>query len=245
MYLEMKRFSTVSLLIGLLFCITIAPVGAETIQIQIAGLDFTYDGSSISDAASLAIGNAVASEADELANIEFFVDGVSVGSSNTGPDFKLYADLLIEGVVGLPKDGGTVITGGNGNSLGFELFSRTEGDSPVVSELFSANIDQFAVNYTVFGDPISVEFTALAGPVSELLGQALPLGVAFDPEEEISISLSSANLTNVADDGTYVTGFDAFGTGEIVGASIPEPGMLALLVCGAATLLVLRRRRQA
>jgi len=239
----MKRFCAFSLLLGMFLGLGLVPANAETLQIQISGLDFMYDGAVITDSTSVAIGNAIATEADELATIEFFVDGDWVAELATSDDLKLYADILIEGANGLPKDGGTILADGNGNSLGFELLAETSGGSNTLSRLFSANIEEFAVNYTVFDNPISIEFTTMAGPVSELLEQALPMGLSFDPEEQISISLSSVNLANVTDDGTHLTGFEAFGTGEVVGTQIPEPGTLVLLASSIAGLLLLRRRK--
>ncbi len=241
----MKTLTPVMLVVGALCCMLAAPAHAETIQIQLTGFDFTYDGSNIRDAGAAEIGNADPTQADDLATVELFVDEVLVGKLTSGPDLGLFADLLIEGVAGLPAAGGTIITTGNGDSLGVELFTSTGGDSPVTSTLLALSVDQFAVNYTVFADPISIELTMAAGPASGLLEQALPFDLALDPSDEISILISSVDLSNVTADGSYVTGFDAFGTGEIAGSVIPEPGSVVLLACGALALLipVIRRRR--
>ncbi len=204
---------------------------ASTLEIQISGLDLQYDGTNIFDAGvHNTTGSGDPAESDPLSLLEFYIDGNLVGSQNT----NVFADIYIKDVLNIPVGGGGVVSAGNGDAFGIDLL--TENQTPGWG--LALDIDTMQFFYT--GAEISI---TVAGLASSLFAQDLPFGLAFDPNEQITIVLSSANLNNVTSAGGFLTGFDAAGTGNIAGVLVPEPSSMVLAAFGAAALFFGYRRR--
>ncbi len=204
---------------------------ASTLEIQISGLDLQYDGTNIFDAGvHNTVGIGSPAQSDPLSLLEFYIDGNLVGSQNT----NVFADIYIKDVLNIPAGGGAVVSAGNGDAFGIDLL--TENQTPGWG--LALQIDTMQFFYT--GSQISI---TLAGLASSLFAQDLPFALAFDPNEEITIVLSSANLSNVTSAGGFLTGFDASGTGNIAGVLVPEPSSMVLAAFGAAALFFGYRRR--
>jgi hypothetical protein len=223
------------IVIGL--CLGAAPVLAEQIQIHITGLNFTYDGSDIYDSTAKAGGTYNTAQADPLATIDFFKDGVQVGSltANDG----IFADLLIDSVHNVPVNGGMVTTGDGIAGFGLDLLQSVGQQT---TPLLSLNTKQLTLSYSGAGI-----YIAVGGLADSLVAQNLPFGLTLTPQAPISLVISSSNISNLTTSGNYVSGFDAFGTGDINGThAVPEPASLTAAFGIAAiglTGLFLRRRK--
>jgi hypothetical protein len=76
---------------------------------------------------------------------------------------------------------------------------------------------------------------------SDIFSLDLPYGLVMGTPVEVSFSANVAEGT-YSDDGTYITGFSASGTGEMTGPLIPEPASLAMALAGVVGLFSCRRR---
>jgi hypothetical protein len=204
---------------------------AANLEIQIAGVDLVYDGQNLYDAGGAAGGAGNPAQADPLIGIGFLLDGILQGVLWQ----DVYIDFYLANLTNIPVGGGTVTSGGNGDAFGLDLL--TSSVAPGYG--LGLNLDEFAFWYS--GSEL---FIATGGTASSLSTQNLPFGLSFDtPIDEIKIVLSSANLSNVTDDGTFLTGFTSSGTGNLAGEGTPEPATLALLALGG--LMYFRRPRHA
>lgn len=199
----------------------VLPAAANTLQIQFSGLNLTYDG------------NNIAANEDELATMNFFSDGVLVGTLTNG----IGIDLLIPNI-------GPILTGDgsytSGLGYGLNLWAGGGGigldwDSPV-----SVNVNELGgdVNVAVLG----------SASTNTVTGQNLPFGFDFDTPIQFSFSTQITNFTVgggqgyfqgeqwVTDGGDYYTHFDSFGTGELSGEASPIPEPATLLMIGAGLL---------
>ena len=105
----------------------------------------------------------------------------------------------------------------------------------MVFDFLSLDLEDVQVFYS--GSQIGV--TGVTGDVDVAL-QNLPFGLEIDEGEPVSFSFSGL-ITDLTDNGQFVTSFDASGTAEVRGEIIPEPASIAMLGLGGLTLL--RRRR--
>lgn len=212
-------------------CLIGSVANAANLEIQFEGMNLVYDGSTIYDAASIAGGGGIPALADPLTNVTFLVDGSIVGTLST----DIWLDVFISGVTGLPVGGGQIVTSGQGDTFGFDLLTKdmTPGWG------LALNLDEVIVSYT--GMKIAIAGGAAAASVP--VPQMLPFGLEFHEMETITIAFSSANLSSVTDDGMFLTGFSASGTGNISGTLVPEPSAVVLLMLGMVGLLVNRYRR--
>lgn len=207
------------------------PVVPGNLEIQITGLNLAYDGSSIFDMRSIAGGGGNPALADPLTSVSFLLNGELVGNILTS---NIFADVFIADVGGIPAGGGLVTSGGNGDAFGVDLLTK-----PTVPGWgLALDIASFQVFYS--GSGISMATTGVATSSSF---QDLPFNLELIETEPIKIVFSSANLSDITDDGTFLTGFRAAGTGNISGTGIPEPGTLALLGLGMIALARRAKRR--
>lgn len=205
-------------------------VQAGNLEIQLTGVDLIYDGTGVYDAVNPLGGVGDPALADPLNSMSFLLDGTLIGTLTS----DIAIDVRILGVQNIPVGGGMVYTTGNADSFGVDLLIG--GVIPAWG--LALNIDQFQVYYS--GYKIAM---ATSGAAASLISQNLPFLVAFtEPIDTIAIVLSSAKLSNVTDNGVYLTGFEASGTGNISGEGypVPEPSLLTLLGLGIVPLL--RRR---
>lgn len=205
-----------------------ASADAASLDIQLTGLDLVYDGTDLYDATSIAGGVGSPADADALITMDFVVDGVLVGSLDT----DIWADVFIAGVADIPVGGGMVTSAGNGDAFGFDLHTSAGGWG------LALDIDTAQVFYT--GSGITIAGGTLA---TDVPFQALPFGLVLDDLMDVTIAFSSANISGITDDGTYLTGFSTEGTANVVGTLVPEPSALALLGLGVCGLVVARRRK--
>lgn len=232
-----RRFARLCLAPVLLtVAILSSPARASTLEIQFAGLNLDYDGTNIFDSKNHnTSGSGNPADADPLTSMTFLVDNVLVGSVLTS---DIFADIYIAGVTNVPVGGGIVNSSGNGGAFGVDLL--TSNSNPGWGLALDINSMQFS--YTGFGIAITV-----AGVASNIANQMLPFGLAFDPGQPVTIVLSSSALTNVTNNGTYLTGLKAAGTGNVAGTAVPEPSSIALAAMGIVGLAacVWRRKRRA
>lgn len=91
-----------------------------------------------------------------------------------------------------------------------------------------------------YADLGGIEFTFGAAS-TQIIGQSIPVGNLCEP---VTLSFSQTiNAATQTNDGTNLTGFTSFGTGEITAATVPEPASAGLLGTAAMTLLCLGRRK--
>jgi hypothetical protein len=211
-----------------------APAQAALIRIEFTGFDWNYDGTDIEDDGDDA--SAGTADFDRVDSVDFYSDGVLVGSLNTTSGDQLFANMGITGVVGIPVV--PSISAAGGSTDFFELFFETPS-SPIPADteyllLFPLGPVQ------IFHSGSGVMSISAALPT--LAHAELPFGLTLDPTSQVELAFIGF-LSNVTDDGEFLTGFDAVGPGEIQGESIaPEPAALALL--GIAGLFVAGRRRR-
>lgn len=200
----------------------VSQASASTIEIQLAGLNVVYDGSAVADA-----GGSNPEDADPLDTVNFRVDGSLVGTYNS-LETDLYASFEFGPIEEIPITGGTVSTG-----LDAGYFDLLMPDIGLALEL-----DDASVTYLPTGAALFV----FAGSLANVADQDLPLGLVIGDPVHVSFSTQIESKT---DDGDYLTGFTASGTGEIRGEQIPEPSTLIMLCVGVfALLLPARRKRQ-
>jgi hypothetical protein len=214
------------------FCVA-SLAQAGTIEIQFSGLNLVYNGSSIFDAGGIPGGSGDPAQSDPLSSMSILVDGDLVGSVLTS---DIFADVLIQGVEDIPVGGGAVTSDSNFGGFGFDLLTKNE----LGGWGLGLNLDEIQIFYS--GNKI---FLAGGGTAFSLFEQDLPFGVEFNPTQPINISFTSAALTGVTDDGTFLTGFNSSGTGNVRGTMrIPEPATLGMaLVCGLVLQTYMTRRR--
>jgi hypothetical protein len=195
--------------------------------IQITGLNFAYDESqngSLFDAQSIAGGHGLTSEATQVTQIDFFLGGQKVGTLSYSDG--LYCDFLVQGIYNIPKGGGVVQATSSGPGFGFDLLSSSLG------EFLALDLDAVTVTYTSSKIGNSVRFSFVAGgPSAEVVSQDLPFGLVIDPNEPISVLVSSSNVSNYTDVGNYVTAFSTTGgTATVSGEQVPEPVCFVVLL---------------
>ncbi len=193
------------------------------LQIDVTGIDFTYDGSTISDEGGAGLTGGL----DLLDSVDFYQDGVLLGSLDAADNAAI--DVNVFGVSNIPVGGGVVSQVGAPN-IGFDLF---------INEGLGGNLFLDVSGFQVFYSGNEIGITGVTGTAAIFSDFNLPFGVDFDDDEPVSITFSGL-IDSLTDDGTFVTGFTADGTASIRGTAVPEPTSLAAL--GLVGMTMLRRR---
>lgn len=224
----MQKTSIGALLLAL--CAAFPSVStAKLIEIQFTGLDFKYDGVDLFDGGGKAGGSGKASESDPLTTMTFLTDSTLVGVLTK----DIYADFLLKNVTEIPVSGGLVMENGT-SGFGFDLLVSSQDGGWGIG----LDVEKYQVFYS--GNKLSIAATEVA---SNLRTQNLPFGLVINPGDEIKIIISSANMADVTDNGTFLTGFKASGTGNIRGSDVPEPSAAGLcLLAGVGLFQAVRRR---
>lgn len=207
-------------------------VQASTLEIQFSGMDLYmgFDGKR-----NIQTG-PVSGDVDAIDAATFYIDGVSIGT--------LVGDM--ESNVGIPGFSIPVEGGSDKNdwkqgyfSLDFDTTSFSQGWLDLAVD------DSFIVTAFYTGDEIGLTLVGTNTGIKNQqdLSDRLPAWPGFDEFETIKFSFSSSRLSNVRDNGSILTQFEAAGNGTLSqdGFIIPEPGSLALV--GIGGLALLRRRR--
>lgn len=208
----MRKMTGVTV-VAMLATIVASSASAAVIQIQLGGVTLSYDGNSIVDTGPV--------NPDTLTNATFMVSDSWVGMDVTG----VTLNLDIPNVSNIPLSGGPVSSDANG-FLDLDL-----GDG----EFLNLTLDSVTVNYIPVLSTVQFIF---AGSSSTIDDQNLPYGLSFD--NPVSVSFST-QISQIDDDGTYVTEFTSAGTGEIQG--VPEPATLGMLAFGGIAALWRKRRK--
>ena len=207
-----------------------APSALADVRIAFTGMNLVYDGASLYDAGGIVGGIANPAEADPLATVDFFDSNTLVGSLTS--DVSL--DFRIDGIANIPAAPNTTYTTAATPNSGF--FDLLLGTAPLAAGGLLVDIQSVSVTYTDIAGIVEFVF---AGGIGSSPAQNLPFGLQVaDP---ITISISAQVLApSITSDGGFITGFQAFGTGEYRAAAIPAPATAAVLGLGV---LATRRRR--
>ncbi|MBU4270370.1 MAG: hypothetical protein KKA28_00655 [Planctomycetes bacterium] len=206
------------LLTGALVALAAAPpTAADVITIDFMGLNLKFADGDIYDADHLVGGNGSTADATALGSITFYKNYDYV----TSLDDDVYADILVQGVPGLPANEPVATSGG----LYVDLLSSSN------STLLRLSIGAMGVFYTTG----SYESVAVSGIATGIIAQNLPDGLIINPGDEITIFLMGDSLSGKVFTGELLTGFTSSGTGQI--EAIPEPGSLMILLSLAASAL--------
>lgn len=186
--------------------------------IEFTGINLVYDGSALYDAGSPGGGVGNPADADALVSLDFILSGNTIGSLSN----DIWLDFYIPDVVNIPVVANSAHNFTTPGNLGF--FDILIGTGPVASEYLMLDINSVSITFIdVFG---AAQFI-FGATISSSFAQNLPFGPDFVGDVTISFSAQIVQGT-LTDNGQLITGFDAFGTGEVTGA-VPTPGVLALL----------------
>lgn len=207
---------------------------AGTIQIQLSGLNLSYDGSAIYDAGASSGGNLNPAQADPLVSVAFLDENnVQLGPLLTS---NVSLDAFIPDVTNIssaPNTNYEIDTPGN---PGF--FDLLIGTSPLASQYLA--LDLGVVNVRYFDVANLFQFT-FGAAIADIGSQNLPYGLVVGDPVTVSFSAQVSNKTIAGD---FIASFQAGGTGEIRSTLVPEPTAAVMLVLGSALGLVATRRNQ-
>lgn len=203
---------------------------AVPLEINFTGLNLTYDGATISDSGSPSGGVGNPADADPLDTLSFKVDGVLQDPVLMS---DIWADISIPDVSGLSDVNPISVILTPGNPGYFDLLI---GTSPSAAEFLKLDTDNVSIGYIHASSTVQFVFGAA---VASIGSQALPFGLQIGDPVTVSFSarVTPGTKTSAAD---VVTGFDALGTGEVIGVAVPEPATCLLVVLSVAATLFTR-----
>lgn len=230
----MKRWFLSAFVCVVAWSIQALPVHAAQLTLQFTGLSLAYQGDEfgglIYDSVSSAGGGGDPATATPLVTLSYFVDGNLVGIQTT----DIWADVTIS--TEAIADTGDMVTNPLGGIFDILVKNQTPG--------WGLALDVFSNSWEIVfnNNQLTILGSATAG---NIFADDLPFGLAFDPAEPVIVSFSS-QMTNVMSSNGYLTNFSAFGTGEINGTLVPEPGSIAMVGMGLVSVAGygLRRRLQ-
>ena len=233
------RLPTITLL--LLACVLLfgtssalaVPMFGDPMEIQFTGVNLLYAGNTISDFPDPNGGNGDPNKADPLDSIQFKVGGVLLGSVTS----DIFLDVSIPDVTGLTDmDMSTVVTT-PGNAGYFDLLIDTDPNEP---QFLRLETDEVTITYLNITDTVQFVFGAAIVAIDE---QNLPFGLEIGNLVTVSFSTRVDEGTKTNDDPNdpdLVTGFTAWGTGQVIG--VPEPSSCVLGAIALAASCACRRR---
>jgi len=234
------------LIVGLLASFAAIGIQAAQLQIQFAGVNLEYSVfydagpvlGDIFDGGGVAGGAGDPASADPLSFMDFQVDGVSYGARFS----DIYLDTFIQDVWNIPVNGGAAQSQGNTFSgFGFDLLTQSGCTSNCWG--LGLEIDTVQVNYS--GGQISIHGS---GAATGIFQQMLPFGLELDASKPITFDFTGTSLSNITDNGAYLTGFNLAGTGTITGTlvpvPVPVPAAVWLFGSGMLGLVAVARRRK-
>ncbi len=225
----MKRLSFLVLAVALIAL----PAAADTLQIQVNGLQLNYNGNQICDANSCTGGGGNPAFGTQVASMSFFLNNTLVGTLTNPPNTALMGDVIINVPGGIAVGGNTAIAAGGI----FDLFTNAGGWGLAVDLAGGTITDAGAGNVT---------FALLGfmnGNLCPFCAQNLPFLFNFTGPVEITISTTEV-LNQVAANGV-LTGFNGNFHADVTGpgTGVPEPGTLALFGTGLIGAAGMLRRR--
>ncbi|TWT90549.1 hypothetical protein Mal64_09410 [Pseudobythopirellula maris] len=192
---------------------------AGELNIEFTGLDVVYDGSDLFTSPS----------DDPIDVVTISHDGFVYPAITLADNPGISVDVFVPQVLNLDATGDTTMSGAGGY-LDLTLAG---------SDSLEIDLNLVSVSWVDVQNIVRFVFAGSAGQVDS---QQLPYGLVADDDVTIAFSARVRN-SSLTTAGGEVTGFRAYGTGQVTGTAtvIPEP-VSAVLLLGALAAFASRRR---